>query len=72
MTNIASVNYFKEDYEKSDELYERALKGCEARLGKDHKLTKTCANNYCLSLEWQGGTEKLAELKKAHPNIEID
>ena len=49
---------------KAEELYERALEGYEAQLGKDHVDTMRCAENYRNFLEASGNSAGLAELRK--------
>ena len=68
--NIAIVYTVQKDYGKADELYERALKGYEAQLGKYQGNTMRCAENYRKCLEKSGNSAGLAELKKAHPNVD--
>ena len=47
---IANVYIKTENYEKAEELYERALEGYEVQHGKDHEKMKRCAKglNICL------------------------
>ena len=69
--NIASVRALIEDYGKAEELYQRALEGYEAQLGKDHEDTMRCAGNYLHFLKASWNSAGLAELKKAYPYYDI-
>ena len=51
-------------------LYQRALEGYEAQLGKDHDDTMRCAENYRVCLKTSGNSAGLAELRKADPNVD--
>ncbi|GMH83407.1 hypothetical protein TL16_g09587 [Triparma laevis f. inornata] len=65
--NIAIVYDYMEDYVKAEELYERALEGKEAQLGKDHESTKECVNNCKNCLEESGNNvARLEELLIAY------
>lgn len=68
--NIATVYHGGlKDYVKAGELYERALEGREAQLGKHQESTMACALNYKMSLEESGNNEKLEELLIAYPHL---
>ena len=71
MINIAIVYHDLKDYGKAEEMYQRALEGYEAQLGKDHKDTMRCAENFLIHLGRSGNSAAMAELKKAHPNVEF-
>ena len=70
--NIAII-YEKglEDYGKAEELYQRALEGFEAHFGKDYESTMRSAQRYLCCLKASENSAAIAELKKAHPNVEI-
>jgi len=54
---IAGVFEEMEDIESAEVLFDMALKGFEAELGKEHESTKGCAQNFCLCLK-DNDTEK--------------
>ncbi|GMH85386.1 hypothetical protein TL16_g10214 [Triparma laevis f. inornata] len=57
-------------YGKAELLYQRALEGYEAQFGKDQKDTMRYAKNYGVCLEASGNSAGMAELRKAHPNVD--
>ena len=58
--NIAIIYDNKlKDYEKAEELYQRALEGYEAQFWKDYKNTKQCAKSYKLCCEHSGNSDRL-------------
>ena len=59
-----------DDFGKAEEMYQKALEGYEAQLGKEHIDTTRCAENYRDYLEESGNKEGMAHLKKGHPNVE--
>ena len=64
--NIATIyNDGLKEYEKAEELYQRALKGYEAQLGKDHDYTKDSARNFRICLKLSGNSAGLEALKAA-------
>lgn len=66
--NIAIVYNMMEDYGKAEGLYQRALEGREAQLGRDHEDTMRCAENHLRCLEASDDhTERLEELLIAYP-----
>ena len=69
MTNMASLHAKFHDFGKAEELYQRALEGYEAQLGKDNNRTMDCANNFKIVLKRSRNVDRLAELKKAYPNL---
>ena len=71
--NIAGV-YSRglKNYEKAEELYQRALEGYEAQLGKDHVHTKGCARNLANSFAKAGEKLKLRKIIDDYPHILID
>ncbi|GMH53868.1 hypothetical protein TL16_g01550 [Triparma laevis f. inornata] len=72
MMNIAIVYKGVEDYEKAEPLYQKALEGREAQLGKDHMRTKKCAKNFKICLEKSGNSERLAELIESYPGLAFE
>ena len=70
MLNIAVIYKAQKDYGKAEELYERALEGHEAQLGKDHKTTKLCVRNLRNYYRESGNSTAMAELKRSHSNID--
>ncbi|GMI17231.1 hypothetical protein TrLO_g9450 [Triparma laevis f. longispina] len=67
VVNIAVIYKVTWDYEKAEELYERALEGYEAQHGKDHEDTKRCARNFMTCLARSGNIESRAQLICHHP-----
>ena len=57
---------------KAEELYQRALEGKEAQLGKDHIDTKRCAMNLALCLADAGEKLKLRKIIDKYPHILIE
>ena len=49
--NMAIVYKTQKDYGEAEEMYQRALKGYEAQLGKDHTSTKNCTRSFKNCLE---------------------
>ena len=71
--NIANVyNGGLKDYGKAEELYQRALEGYEAQLGKDHEDTKTCAMNLAICFAKAGEKSKLRKIIDKYPHILIE
>mmetsp|Transcript_5431 Transcript_5431/g.9829 ORF Transcript_5431/g.9829 Transcript_5431/m.9829 type:complete len:94 (+) Transcript_5431:2-283(+) len=60
------------DYGKAEELYQRALEGYEAQLGKDHKDTKECARNLAIYFADAGEKLKLRKIIDKYPHIIIE
>ena len=69
--NIANIYYYARNFVKAEELYERALKGFEAQLGKDHQDTKRCARNFRNCLKVSGNSERLAALISSYPGLAV-
>ncbi|GMI09400.1 hypothetical protein TrLO_g6828 [Triparma laevis f. longispina] len=67
--SLAIAYKAQKDYEKAEELYERALEGYEAQFGKDHEDTKRCAKNFKLCLKVSGNSERLAALISSYPGL---
>ena len=66
---IASVYMFQEDFGKAEELYQRALKGYEAQLGKENEDTKDCAFNLGACYANSGQKQKLIAHIEKWPHI---
>ena len=60
--NIALAYKSLEDYGKAEELYQRALEGFEAQLGKDHQSTKSCAMGLAICLGKAGKKQRLRKI----------
>ena len=71
--NIAGV-YSRglKNYEKAEELYQRALEGYEAQLGRDHEDSKSCAKNLAKCFFLAGDRLKLKKIISKYPHILID
>ena len=61
-----------EDYGKTEDLYQRALKGYVAQLGKDHEGTKSCAKNLADCFAQAGEKLKLRKIIDEYPHIMVD
>ncbi|GMH71398.1 hypothetical protein TrLO_g3878 [Triparma laevis f. longispina] len=70
--NIAIIYDNLKDYGKAEELYERALEGKEAQLGKDNESTINCARNLKTCLEASGNNKRLAQLLAVYPKLKTN
>ena len=57
---------------KAEELQQRALKGYEAQLGKDHERTKKIAHNLAACFASAGEKLKLRKIIEKYPHIMIE
>jgi len=54
------------DFKKAERYFERALKGREDQLDKDHEDTNNCVKGLAMWLKFAGNTERLERLKRTH------
>ena len=67
--NIANIYDDLKDCAKAEELYQRALEGKAAQLGKEHHSTKYCAKNLAMCFARAREKEKLRKIVEEYPHI---
>ena len=68
--NIAAAYHIGlKDYRKAEEYFQRALKGYEAQLGKNHESTKRCAMNLAVCFAKVGEKKKMRAIMDEYPHI---
>ncbi|GMI02399.1 hypothetical protein TrLO_g14141 [Triparma laevis f. longispina] len=70
LCNMGLVYKGKRNFQEAANVFQKVVDGHVAQLGKEHQNTKEDVKELVECLQALGDIERLAELKKAHPNLE--